>query len=81
MTNKTVVNNTRMTELFVLLPMWISRQIIGKILNKISEGDVDVIIVSIGFIILGALCFNDLFTSTFAAHSVLSQKLVFVSRN
>ena len=75
-----VVNDTRMTELFVLSPMSIPRHISGIILNKLSEGDVYVIIVSIGFIILGAVCFNNLLTRFFAASHVSSHKLVFVSR-
>ena len=78
MTNEIVVNNTRMTELFVLSPMFIPRHIVRKILNKFSKGDVDVIIV--GLIILWAVGFDDFFTSVFARCSTPSHKLIFVSR-
>ena len=67
-----------MTELFVLSPMLILRHIIRKILNKLSKGDVDVIMA--GFIILWAVGFDDLFTGVFARCSISSHKLVFVSR-
>ena len=71
-------NNTPMTDLLALSPMLILRHIIRKILSTLSKGDVDVIIV--GFIILWAVGFDDLFTGVFARCSISYDKLVFVSR-